>query len=147
MPQDNDLVQSTGQGIDQHHALPFKPCLSFNLVSLIQYAPGSPGSTQATDYWRPGIWNQDSGGYGWSPFWEYPGSGNCSQQNVYTKYNNVYTTAHHCHIYLYGGILDLLPETSFIVSILMRSLKLLMPKLFLGLMWLAKTREDPLKPS
>jgi len=52
---------------------------------LIQHASGSLGQTQVTGYRRPGIWDQDSGGHRWSPFWgiqEYPTSGNCSQQKM-----------------------------------------------------------------
>jgi len=60
--QDDDLVQSAlitqfGQGADQHHGLPFKPCLSFNLVDpnqrieygLIPPAHQSRRKQQATE--------------------------------------------------------------------------------------------------
>ena len=69
----------------------------------IRHPPGSPGSTQATSYRRPEIQNQDSGGYGWSPFWEiqeYLGSGNCSRQIIMYILQHTTITCIYC-IYIY----------------------------------------------
>ena len=82
MPQDNHPIWA-GSWPTSRFAIEAVSELQFGWSqSTHRVWPHSAGSTQATGYWRPGVWNQDSGGYGWSPFWAYPGSGNCPQQKI-----------------------------------------------------------------